>query len=706
MTGSVRIVADPGAGALQQQALADLREYVRALFGVDAAVGQDIGGGGPRIVVGGVDDAHVRQVCPSLPALTTQGHLLRRLDGDTLLLAGGSGAAVAWAVYELAERWGVRFLLHGDVLPEEPGPFRLPDLDLTCEPLLGLRAWRQFNDLPTGPVLWTLAQQQAFLRQAHKLKFNGISLGLWPQHPFVDFEAGGIRRRTAALLFGQRIPVDGDTIGRHLLPAEMAVLDNPDLAGAETYEEKLAAGRLLLDGILAAARHYEMGVTVALQPLEFPREFAPLLQDPAVGVQLGGLTCSEKGDLTRREHVHLIEAGLRAHLEQLGEGIDEISLGIPEHPQAAGSFEAAWRDLDARYGLEAEHPLEQLQARAESNYLVPGGLARARREFRSTISMLHFFDGFFRETQVLERARELEVDLHLTLGGNSEALFPVLEKVLWPGAGIFTSLGYTSSRAVRAMHAMEALDAARVPATLVLTFQDDNIGSVPQVATGSIHQLLSQARRLGWRGFVSRHWPIGDLDPPVAYAAKACWDETMTPARACDDHFGTVYGEAAAPEMARAMGLLEDATVILDLDFLSLFFPVLGRMPGLLRAGAPTAEGLFHVRAAWEEVERILARAAAVVDTEAGRREVACWRARVRFGVQALVMEEHLRRCGLARREGDEEAARAHVRAALAAARRGLEVLVPVARDESDANTLAAYYHFFVREVEEAEESS
>ncbi|MBI2505031.1 MAG: hypothetical protein HYW07_17570, partial [Candidatus Latescibacteria bacterium] len=43
------------------------------------------------------------------------------------------------------------------------------------------------------------------------------NLCLWPHHPFVDFEYGGIRRQTATLLFGQQIPIGPDTIGREHL---------------------------------------------------------------------------------------------------------------------------------------------------------------------------------------------------------------------------------------------------------------------------------------------------------------------------------------------------------------------------------------------------------------------------------------------------------------------------------------------------------
>ncbi|MAE67892.1 MAG: hypothetical protein CMJ18_26860, partial [Phycisphaeraceae bacterium] len=133
MSLSLAIVTGRDPGPIVERAVADLRSYLSRLFGIDAAA-EDGDGNGLRIVVGKIDAPHVRQTCSDLPALSEQGHLLRRIDGRTLVLAGGSDAAVAWAIYELVEQYGVRFLLHEDVLPQEPGPFHLPQIDKVFEP--------------------------------------------------------------------------------------------------------------------------------------------------------------------------------------------------------------------------------------------------------------------------------------------------------------------------------------------------------------------------------------------------------------------------------------------------------------------------------------------------------------------------------------------------------------------------------------------
>lgn len=712
----VQVLVGAGADELQGYAAQELQGYLRQLFSVEAEVGAELEDDGVavRFVLGLASDRHVRAVCEQLPGLSEQGHVVRRTDERTMMLVGGSSAAVAWAVYELVEQWGVRYLLHGDAMPADVGVFHLPDVDLVKVPLLRLRSWRQMNDLPTGPGLWTLAQQKDFIRQVFKLKYNGVYLSLWPQHPFVDFEVGGIVRQTATMLFGQKIPIGQDNIGREHLP-DLPFMDNPDLAnprraGAETYEEKLAAGKGLIEGILGQAQFYGMHTSIHLQPLEFPGEFAPLLEQPAGGIQLGGLTCAESGDLTRPQHLDLVEATLDAYLDQWGQ-VDELSLSMPEHPHADRQFEACWAELDGRYGLSEVVRLDELLEVAQSNHLIPGGLERATREFRSAISMLHFLDHFFRERGVLDRAADRGIGIGLTLGGNSEPLLPLLERVMWPGSSIATSLGYTASRAVRVMDCMERLDAAKVPASLVLTLQDDNVGSMPQVATGSLHILAENMKRLGWRGFLTRHWPVGDLDPPAAYLARTAWQET-TPQGVYEDHFGQVYGPQAMPTLCQAMALLEETTVILDLDFLSLFFPVLGIMLRSLEAEAPMPEGLFHVRATYEQVARLLERAEAEVTAPAGQVELAYWRSRLEFATQALVEKECVHEGGVrihaARKLGDAAGreqlmaeAESWYNRAVAAGEAALGATASQIRDESDRNNLAAYYHFFVREVRE-----
>ena len=606
----------------------------------------------------------------------------------------------------------MRFLLHEDVLPApapgNSGALYLPDVDLVLEPLTPLRCWRQFSELATGPGMWGLEQHRAFTRQIFKLKFNGVILSLWPQQPFVDFEVDGVTRQSACMLFDQKFPIDSDTIGHERMPAS-AFLNNPDLAGAESYAQMLEAGRRLIGGILDNARSLGMHTAMGMQPFEFPVEFRHILEQPTQdSIQLGGQSCAERGDLKNPRHVALVRAHIEAYLDQWPQ-IDALHLNMPEWPQAEKTFRSCWQELDDKFDLEKDYPLEGLLAQASQ--LTPGGVERSERELKSTVTMLHFFDGFFTDSDVLDRAASQGTKVSLDLTVTSAPLFGLIDKVLWPDAGIVNVLDYTSPRAVRRMHYMESLDADRVRGHLNITLQDDNTGWLPQVATQSIDLLLREMQRLKWQGFCTRSWPIGDLDPTVAYMARACWNRDTTPGAAYEDHFCHAYGPEAKEDLCRVMRLLEDATILLDVDYFYLFFPVLGNMCRPFEYPEPMPVTLLHVRATYEQCRRILVRQQGRITASSGDDRLAYMIGRLDFAIGALTEKQLLHEgCDAfhkAQDAGDDAAAREHTALArdlfTRAVQTGEAALHAASRvaHDTDHGCMVAYYHLFVRQVRE-----
>ena len=713
---TVAIRVAPAATGLQRFAADELRRYLVGLFGLQAGITTDASDGAShRFVLGLTSDACVRETARPLPDLSDQGHLLRRVAPDAMVLAGGSPAALCWAVYELIERYGVRYLLHEDIFPAEPGAFHIPDIDETMEPLQKQRCWRVFCTLPTGPAVWSLAQQKAFMTQLFKLRFNGVSLGIFPPYPAVIYEVDGIRRRTAATLQGERIPVDRDTIGREHLP-DIPYLDNPDLAAGETFEEKHQALRRLLHGIIEHARGLGMRIGMWFNPFEFPLEFQPLLQKPTTkSIQLGGLTCAEQGDLGNPKHMALVSAKFEAFLDEYGSGLDSFGVGFPEHPYAQENFMTAWKGLAAKYGLEPDFDADALVAASRTARFCAGGPERAEREFKSVVSMLHFYDRFFDETRMIERMADRGVGLLIGIGCNGayEAL-SVIDRILWPGASLGVT-DYTTSRLVRKLQYLETIDASRVPVSVTVTLQDDNIGWVPQVATENIHILLETTRRLGWRGYTTRYWPIGDLDPPAAYLARASWNVRETPRTAYEDHFSHACGPAAVEPMCQVMRLLEDATLLLEVELGSLLFPVLGIMKQHVTAEAPAGNALRHVHAIYGEVLRKLHNLRDLADAGSRAANLDYWISRLEFAVAVLDEISLLRSGGAAvhsaetaEHSGDkaqvgEYLARAQrlYDEAVAAGERALRAAAEHVRDDSDRGCIASYYHFLVREAKQ-----
>jgi len=102
-------------------------------------------------------------------------------------------------VYELVERWGVRYLLYGDVLPEDPGPLILPSEPIVMEPEFRVRQWRVVNDFSCGPESWGMADYRPVLDQLAKLKFNRILVCIYTWQPFLHLEVDGVARRGSGI---------------------------------------------------------------------------------------------------------------------------------------------------------------------------------------------------------------------------------------------------------------------------------------------------------------------------------------------------------------------------------------------------------------------------------------------------------------------------------------------------------------------------
>jgi hypothetical protein len=120
----------------------------------------------------------------SVEALGPEEYVLKSFPhrkSSVLLVAGGDGAGTLYGAYRLAERLGVRFYLHGDVLPDAPIAPGIPSLDELGKPLFLLRGIHPFHDFPEGPDWWNADDYKAVLGQLPKLRMNFFGLHTYPE---------------------------------------------------------------------------------------------------------------------------------------------------------------------------------------------------------------------------------------------------------------------------------------------------------------------------------------------------------------------------------------------------------------------------------------------------------------------------------------------------------------------------------------------
>ena len=87
-------------------------------------------------------------------ALKPQEYFRKKTGPVSAVIVGGDNIGVLYGAYAFAEHLGVRFYLHGDVVPDGKIPLSIPELNETGKPLFALRGILPFHDFPEGPDWW------------------------------------------------------------------------------------------------------------------------------------------------------------------------------------------------------------------------------------------------------------------------------------------------------------------------------------------------------------------------------------------------------------------------------------------------------------------------------------------------------------------------------------------------------------------------
>ncbi|MEA1951603.1 MAG: hypothetical protein U9N87_09470, partial [Planctomycetota bacterium] len=607
----VTVVVGPKAPELERHAGRELCGYLQKLYGIRTAPSENVAGENATgenatdyadvaILIGSPEtNPAVKKHLPhgAWPQLSDQGLAIipcRAHGKPAVVVGGGSPRATLWAVYELVERWGVRYLLHGDVLPKTPGKLKLPAKPIVMEPVFRVRQWRVVNDFPSGPESWGMADYRPVLDQLAKLKFNRILVSTWPWQPFLHLEVDGVARGEAWLWFKWHYPITDDMPGRQLF-GDAKEFWNPDLPLGASYAEFSAAGEQLLHNLMGYAHKRGMESVLTAKVTAFPHEFKDSFTGARPMSSMSKYTMIPGPDTPMDDPglVKLAKAVLQTSVNTYPEA-DYLQLGVTEQRKWSGEYKNAWKALDAKYGLSKSqgaktgYMLEKIleEARQRKNY--PGGADRAVSEVKADLTTLYFLDRLIREGHVFRDTKR--PDVKLVYEAFAEELYPLLDRILPPGSETLNFVDYTSSRVLKRQDTLAALGGKKIPAALIYTLHDDNVGLLPMLVTGSLHKLDVTLREHAWAGFSTRYWIVSDHDPCVAYLARASWDAEATPQSVYADLVENVCGKQCVSDMLEAFRELEATTVLLELKCLGVGFATPGMVGPFMTASSMPAQ--------------------------------------------------------------------------------------------------------------------
>jgi len=186
---SCTIVCPSDAEPLELLAGREVRRYVYLRTGrlltIERAEIELPHGSGAHLVVARADRPLARRLMSGEKSmLGPEQYSLRTIPSkgcEVVLLTGGDDVGTLYAAYRFGEHLGVRFYLHGEVIPDEKIPLRLPNLDERGKPLFRLRGIQPFHDFPEGPDWWNRDDYLAIISQLPKLRMNFIGLHTYPE---------------------------------------------------------------------------------------------------------------------------------------------------------------------------------------------------------------------------------------------------------------------------------------------------------------------------------------------------------------------------------------------------------------------------------------------------------------------------------------------------------------------------------------------
>jgi hypothetical protein len=701
----VSVVVGEKAPDLEKFAASELCGYLNKLFGIQAqpAIQPERGSSAVFLIGSPATNPGIK----SFPKVSDQGVVIERLATatPTLLVGGGSPSAALWAVYELAERWGVRYLLDRDAIPAR-SKFTLPKLHVVMEPTFRVRAHGTTNvDFADSGEGWGIKDYRPLIDQLAKMKYNRLNVGGYAWQPYLKYQVDAIRRQTVALWYGYHYPITADMPGRSAFPPNMAEFWNPDLPVHGTPDELLDAGIRLQHELINYGHSRGMECVTSATVSEYPKEFAPLLGG-AVPIHMINQLTTTPGPETRLDDpgLHKLSSDVvRATIDTYPE-IDRVNLSINEWRQWTDQYKQAWDALDAKYHISQVTTLDQVldASRHRAGYAWGAAFSKADLEKKASdevkgdLASLYFFDWLVKDSGAVTKSKR--PDMKFLYWGFAEELYPILPRVLPPNSELEVMPDNFLDHLLQRPGILKELSGGPIQPIINLTMDDDNIGIVPQMTTSSLQKVLAILRQTGWEGVVTRERFPGDHDTERAYLARAAWDPDADPEKIASSLLKAACGEPCGEDLLTTMHSIDDATHVWERDDEHFAFPVPSLLMKYWKAG-PLPGYLEENRQNYERGWKAAQHAVSVA-TPQGKSYAEYWAKRMEFAVKYITAVEFVRRAATAENAHRPQEAAEATAQALAALHDSLNAYAPAARTQSDRGAIAVADEYGYRPLE------
>ncbi|MEI6673729.1 MAG: hypothetical protein WCO57_00985 [Verrucomicrobiota bacterium] len=540
------VVVCPAAGAPQLQLAA--KELARYIYLRTGRL--------PRIVATVPERGEVIRLAAdaSLGAGAFRIQTAPHADGRMWTITGNEEQGVLYGAYRFAEKLGVRFYLHGDVIPDTRLE-SLPDVNDQGAPLFALRGLNPWGSHPFGFDAWGSDDYKAVFTQLAKMRMNFLGIHCYPEgQPYAE----------PTVWLGQRGEFDAQGRVSASYPSHYYNTLAKGFWGPvvpKTTSEYSFGGALLFEGYAWAPEvmrdHCPEPTTPDACNQVFNRMADQFHDAFGFARQLGVKTC------IGTEAPMILPQALRDRLRAQGKN--------PADPATVRDvYEAMFRRI------AASHPLDYFWLWTPEGWTWEGNQPK---QYSNTISDVRL---------AIEALKNSGAAFKLATSG--WVLGPQQDRAAFdndlpkdiPMSAISQQLGYTAVDP--AFGRIQGRDKWAIP----WLESDGKHGlAAIQLCAGRMRRDAADALAYGCTGLMGLQWRSDILGPNISALAQASWDQSgwnaapgkvptdaNTRCMACDDFYadwaGANFGAAAGADIAR------------------VFAAVDGRLPLSVADGCPT----------------------------------------------------------------------------------------------------------------------